>query len=225
MSSYSFTDLNTSFGATVRSISDAQIRSLMRAVFYREQRYQHFCLAPLSIRGALAWRGAALVQTVTVVRLLEGLETHLTISERDFLLAAALLQYVGAGDAYTSRGSLAQTSVGRLYPLASLSALIVHDAPSHISAAKRQVIEGLILQSERTLTGANEETMDGGQTHLTELLTLCTRLARFASLHGGAQHNSLQWSSAPQGAHLIELSEHTRKDHHDTAAQSNTAAG
>ncbi|MCL2655505.1 MAG: hypothetical protein FWD65_07445 [Coriobacteriia bacterium] len=186
------------FGQLVRGINDAQLRALMRAVFYRAGRYQAFCQAPLAATGADACAGSAIRHAIRSGRLLRAVAGSFAPQTRDLMLAATLLMGVGAIEAFEAQGSPRLTPRGRLYPVAVLSTLIVHDVRCTIDRNKREALEGLIL---RAAAFAGEpgvpapEELGAGEflQHEGRVVALCVQLDRFAET---AQPASLavRWS-------------------------------
>jgi hypothetical protein len=185
---------STAFGQLVRTLADAQLRALMRAVFYRERRYQSFCAAPLAISGPDAYAGSAMRHAIRSGRLVRSVAGSFTPLSRDLMLAAALLIGAGAIEAFNmSTPARPRLSArGRIYPVATLSALLVHDAQVTIDRHKREALEGLILQSAwlAGMAGTPEYQVDDfgwSLSHEARVLALCLQLDRFAAHEHSAQ--------------------------------------
>jgi len=182
------------FGQLVRAVKDAQLRALMRALFYRADRYQRFCQAPLAQAGADSVPGAAVRHAIRVGRLVRGVAGSFSASSQDLMLAAALLLPVGATEAFdTCRRTPRLSARGRLYPVAVLSALAVHDASCTLDAEKRALLESLMLRSAwlAGCAGMPAPEADGtGQSlqHEAQIVALCVQLDRCAGNRGAYQN-------------------------------------
>jgi len=241
------------FGQLVRSIKDAQLRALMRAVFYRAGRYQAFCQAPLAVAGHGAAAGSAVRHAIRSGRLVRSVAGSFPARSRDLMLAAALLMGVGATDAFEAQqgGAAHLTSRGRLYPVAVLSTLIVHDVRCTIDRAKREALEGLILRTAAYAgePGVPEFEPSGAEDPLereARVLALCVQLDRFAAYQGDARQVApapdlaLRWSlptsgqrspqrdAAPKSTRTVShltLVNARRKDDDDDTHEPRIAAG
>lgn len=193
------------FGQLVRGINDAQLRALMRAIFYRAGRYQSFCEAPLAQTGPDSAPGAAIRHAIRTGRLTRAVAGSFSALSRDLMLAAALLMGVGATEAFAARGPSRLTPRGQLYPVAVLSALLVHDARCAIDRAKRESLEGLMLQAA-WLAGAPGVPAPpaagdaGAARREAQLLALCIQLDRYAACQGGERFGQAELSSADNRA-------------------------
>jgi len=232
------------FGRLVRGINDAQLRALMRAVFYRADRYQAFCRAPLAVTGVDATAGSAIRHAIRIGRLMRAVAGSFLPQERDLMLAAALLMGVGAVEAFEAqKGSLSLTTRGRLYPIAVLSALIVHDERCTIDRRKREALEGLILQAawaagEPGVPAPETTCADDFSQHRARVVALCVQLDRFAAAQPCAL--AVRWSlpaskteasqrdvarSSRTAASHLTLVGSLRKDDDDARDESRLAAG
>ncbi len=221
------------FGQLVRSITDAQLRALMRAVFYHAGRYEAFCQAPLALTGADAAAGSAVRHAIRTGRLLRAVAGSFSPASRDLMMAAALLMSAGAAEAFDTQGAVRLTSRGRLYPVNMLSALMVHDARCSIDRAKRESLEGLIL---RAAWYAGEEGAPSPHEHGSECLlqreaqvvAICMQLDRFAAGQSGERvalprPTAVRWSG--QTARHLTLVDPLRKEHDDNTTEPRIATG
>ncbi|MCL2331898.1 MAG: hypothetical protein FWC54_00175 [Actinomycetia bacterium] len=232
------------FGQLVRTVTDAQLRALMRAVFYRAGRYEAFCRSPLTVAGSDSAAGSALRHTIRTGRLLRAVAGSFSLASRDLMLAAALLMEAGTTEAFAQGGAVRLTSRGALYPVAVLSTLLVHDARCGIDRTKRESLEGLMLQAAwlagQTGVPAPEGTGAAGiLEHEARVVALCMQLDRFAALYEStrvATHGTaaLRWSGqmvpAPVRCENLPdarwtLIDQPRKDHDDDTTEPRLATG
>jgi len=185
------------FGQLVRSIGDAQLRALMRAVFYRADRYQLFCEAPLTASGPDSAAGSAIRHAIRTGRLVRAVAGSFPPLSRDLMLAATLLAGVGVTEAFAWQGAtVVVTARGKLYPAPILSALMVHDVRCAIDRAKRESVEGLILLAA-WLAGesgvpAPQAGGEGALQHEAHVMALCMQLDRCAAQQGGERFGSIE---------------------------------
>ena len=183
------------FGRLVRSINDAQLRALMRAIFYRGGRYQSFCQAPLAASGPDSACGSAVRHAIRTGRLVRSVAGSFSASSRDLMLACALLLPAGATEAFDLQERVRLTARGRLYPVAVLSTLLVHDATCTLDPAKRALLEGLMLQSawqagSPGVPAPEESGFDGPLQHEAQVVALCIQLDRLAGDQPAAARRS-----------------------------------
>ncbi|MCL2324457.1 MAG: hypothetical protein FWC48_02650 [Actinomycetia bacterium] len=205
---------STAFGQLVRSIGDPQLRALMRAVFYRERRYEAFCHAPLSRSEA---SGTAIRSAIRSSRLLRAVYGHFAPPARDLMLAALLLYPAGAAEA--------SGAIGRLYPVPVLSALMVHDARVSLPREKRASLESLILQAA-WLTGEPGVAPAESTRREAQMIALCLQLDRRADALAPPRDHAVRWSGQAPHLKLIETyATPAGKDDDDDTHELRTAAG
>jgi len=167
------------------------------------------------------------------------------------MLAAALFLGAGATEAFEAQGAARLTPRGRLYPVAVLSTLIVHDTRCTIDRSKREALEGLILRAAAFAgeSGVPEPEEVGVEDLLgreARILALCVQLDRFAAYQSDARQVAplpdlaVRWSlptskqqlsqgnaaskSEPSVSHLT-LVDSRRKDDDDDMHEPRVAAG
>jgi hypothetical protein len=182
----------------------------MRAVFYRDHRYETFCRASLIPTGT---EGSAIAQAIRTARLLRAVSGRLKPAMRDLMLAALLLYPAGVIEA--------KSGTGKLYPMPVLSVLMIHDAQVSMEREKRATLESLILQAAWL---AGEPGVAPAETtqHEAELIALCLKLEQRAAGLAAPLSHALRWSGQ---APCLQLIDPPRKVDHDDRYERRTAAG
>ena len=123
-------ELVAEFKSIVQSVSDPELRRILRAVFGDREFFERFVRCPGAQTHHHAYLGGLLEHTVAVAGLCRSLGEQYPHVERDLLVTAALLHDIGKVDELSFDVAIGYTDVGRLLGHVVLGMNRLHDAVS-----------------------------------------------------------------------------------------------
>ena len=123
-------ELVAEFKSIVQSVSDPELRRILRAVFGDREFFERFARCPGAQTHHHAYLGGLLEHTVAVAALCRSLGEQYPHVESDLLVTAALLHDIGKVDELSFDVAIGYTDVGRLLGHVVLGMNRLHDAVS-----------------------------------------------------------------------------------------------
>lgn len=185
----------------VASVSDPELRRVLKTVFGDKEYLERFCRCPGSQSHHHAYLGGLLEHTVAVASLCRSLSEQYTQVDADLLVAAALLHDVGKCDELAYDTAIEYTDSGRLLGHVVLGLTRVREAVSRIrvrtSGERFSRLEHAILSHHGELEWGSPKrpsTLEALLLHHAD--NLDAKAAGFSALLAGATRADESWTDA-----------------------------
>ena len=194
-------ELGTEFKSLVSSVSDPELRRVLRAVFSEREFYERFASCPGSQAYHHAYLGGLMEHTNSVANLCRALAEQYPGVDAGILVTAALLHDIGKCEELTFDTAIEFSDEGRLVGHVVLGLRRLHDAVSRtrvrIAPEKLTMLEHAILSHHGELEWGSPKrpsTMEALLLHHAD--NLDAKAAGFSALLSGASRVDESWTDA-----------------------------
>jgi 3'-5' exoribonuclease len=194
-------ELTAEFKAVVGSVSDPELRRVLRAVFGDRTFLERFSACPGSQSYHHAYLGGLLEHTIAVAGLCRRLAEQYPQTDGDLLVTAALLHDIGKCEELAFDTAIEYTDEGRLVGHVVLGMRMLRDAlartRARIAPERLMLLEHAILSHHGELEWGSPKrpsTLEALLLHHTD--NLDAKAAGFAALLSGAVRVDAGWTDA-----------------------------